>query len=114
MVLSLPFELCGAPEKDFEIIFENVLTLRQKDGIFSLTFQNEEVSGGRTTRNVELSQCKNIRILADASSLEVFLNDGEKVMGSRFYPLEEELVVTCHGLDVCVYELSGMEVKNMF
>lgn len=114
MVLPLPFELCGAPEKDFVIEFENVLTLCQKDGIFSLTFQNEEVSGGRTTRNIELSQCKNIRILADASSLEIFLNDGEKVMGSRFYPLDEELVVTCHGLDVCVYELSSMEVKNMF
>jgi beta-fructofuranosidase len=112
MVLPLPFELCGVPENDFEIEFENVLTLRQKDGVFSLIFHDMEVSGGRTTRNIQLSQCKNIRILADDSSLEVFLNDGEKVMGSRFYPLEEALTVICHNLDCCIYELSGMEVTS--
>ena len=112
MALRQPFELCAKATGDFEIDFENILTLRQKDGIFSLTFLDAEISGGRTTRSAELAQCHEIQVLVDSSSLEIYLNGGEKVLSSRFYPLKEEITVTCHDLSGIVYELSAMEILN--
>ncbi|MBR6478768.1 MAG: glycoside hydrolase family 32 protein [Lachnospiraceae bacterium] len=112
MALRQPFELCAKATGDFEIDFENILTLRQKDGIFSLTFLDAEISGGRTTRNAELAQCHEIQVLVDSSSLEIYLNGGEKVLSSRFYPLKEEITVICHDLSGIVYELSAMEILN--
>ena len=37
------------------------------------------VSAGRSIRFWEVSEIKNVRILADVSSVEVFINDGEAV-----------------------------------
>src|SRR5699024_6379260 len=41
---------------------------------------------GRTVRYVEVDAVKNLRVLADASSLEIFINGGEQVMTTRYYP----------------------------
>lgn len=41
---------------------------------------------GRTSRTAEVQTLKTLRLLIDASSLELFLNDGEQSMTSRFYP----------------------------
>ena len=112
MALAMPFELCGKPQGDFEIEFFDILQVRQKDGIFSLDFEDMEVSGGRTSRNVALPRCEEIRVLVDASSLEIYLNGGEKVLSSRFYPKDSRISLTCHNLDGCIYELSGMEIVN--
>ena len=37
-------------------------------------------------RYVEVDEVKNLKVLADRSSIEVFVNDGEYVFSTRYYP----------------------------
>ncbi|TVP91119.1 glycoside hydrolase family 32 protein [Alkalibacterium sp.] len=45
---------------------------------------------GRSERSVEISDLHTIHVLADTSSLEIFLNDGEHVLSTRVYPKVEK------------------------
>jgi beta-fructofuranosidase len=108
---DLPFELFALVDHDFEIKF-NFLDLRYKNGVFTLAFTDEKAACGRTRRNVKLPQCMDIRIIADTSSMEVYLNGGQRVMSTRFYPQSTEVDVRVNGLNGLVYTLDGMEVKT--
>lgn len=56
-----------------------------KDGL--LTFSLDPSCGyGRTTRTAVVPTLHNLRLLVDHSSLELFLNGGERVLSARFYP----------------------------
>lgn len=44
---------------------------------------------GRSERSVEIKDLKQIHVIADTSSLEIFLNDGEYVLSTRVYPKQE-------------------------
>ena len=48
--------------------------------------KNDSVSAGRKSRRCTVKELLNVRILADVSSVEVFLNDGEQVFSTRYYP----------------------------
>lgn len=54
-------------------------------GIFSLSFTGS-AGYGRTIRKARLRQLDELRIFADSSAVEVYLNAGELVFSSRFYP----------------------------
>ncbi|MGO1919143.1 MAG: glycoside hydrolase family 32 protein, partial [Alkalibacterium gilvum] len=41
---------------------------------------------GRSERSIEIKDLTEIHLIADTSSVEIFLNDGEYVMSSRVYP----------------------------
>ena len=41
---------------------------------------------GRTIRKAKLDSFQNVRILMDVSLVEVYFNDGELVMTTRYYP----------------------------
>lgn len=43
-------------------------------------------------RYVEVDEVKDLKILADRSSVEVFLNDGEYVFSTRYYPENYKLL----------------------
>lgn len=59
-------------------------TLEHRDGILTLTM-DEEAGAGRRNRNACVEQVKDIRILADTSAVEIYVNQGEVVFSSRFY-----------------------------
>ncbi|MBR6401505.1 MAG: glycoside hydrolase family 32 protein [Firmicutes bacterium] len=107
---DLPFELSALVEHDFEIRF-GFLEMRYKNGIFTLEFTNDNVGCGRTKRSVKLPQCMDIRIIADTSSMEVYLNGGQRVMSTRFYPASTDVDVRASGISGLIYTLGGMEVK---
>ena len=52
----------------------------------------EEISGKR-----KVSELNNIRILADTSAVELYLNDGEIVFSTRYYPDREDLQLKVKG-----------------
>ena len=58
-------------------------------GIFSLEFLNEESGCGRKIRRTELSSLESVRLVMDESLIEVYLNGGEKVFTSRYYPADD-------------------------
>ena len=61
-------------------------------GIFTLSFTGS-AGYGRTTRKAKLDKLDNLQVFVDSSAIEVYLNKGELVFSSRFYPKSP-----CHDL----------------
>lgn len=84
--------------------------LKAERGMLALTIR--EGGCGRTRRTVPAGSIRNLRILADASALELFLNDGETVLSTRWYPGGENRTLTLEGEGHAeVYSLNPMRVK---
>lgn len=79
------FDLELQPEKGpVKVVLSDVFALEYRDGILTLTM-DEEAGAGRRIRNACVEQVKDIRILADTSAVEIYVNQGEVVFSSRFY-----------------------------
>lgn len=109
----LPFELCGKTLGEFEITFDKAVKLQYDGKIFRLEFTDKTVGRGRTARNAEIPNCKDIRIIADMSSLEIYLNGGRKVISTRFYPENDFITLSLRGISADIYKLKGMEVNYL-
>ncbi len=85
---ALPLEICGEPTADFTITLDGKLELRfgKANQLFTMEFSDEKYGCGRGTRNAVVANVRSIRLIADMSSIEVYLNGGETVMSTRFYP----------------------------
>ena len=73
----------------FRAALAEALVLEYTDGRFEMRFLSRDkgsASAGRGLRYVELERLESVRILADVSSVEVFLNNGEYVFTTRYYP----------------------------
>ncbi len=67
-----------------------LLTLSRAEEKVALTlFLTEAAGRGRKQRKVLLKELRNLRIVIDESLAEIYLNDGETVMTTRFYASEE-------------------------
>lgn len=111
--LSGPFMLEGYPvydltvesisENKFRAVLADELVLEYTGGRFEMRFLNQDkasASAGRGLRYVELERLENVRILADVSSVEVFLNSGEYVFSTRYYPDKSCICVEAEGAEV--------------
>ena len=67
------------------ICFNQELQITYGHGVVSMEFLNNTGSG-RTIRKAKLDGLQNVRILMDVSLMEVYFNDGELVMTTRYYP----------------------------
>lgn len=77
---------------------------------FIMEFENKDLGAGRTIRRVELKACDSMEVYVDTSAVEVYLNGGEKVMGTRFYPDSTEISVEIEGLPAnAKVKISSME-----
>jgi beta-fructofuranosidase len=109
---ELPFYFASlAPLDKFTLVFEDMLEMSFGDGIFMLRFTNNEIGSGRDVRRVRLGRFTGIEIIADKSSLEIYLNGGEKVMSTRFYPPDTAVKIRGEGIGGSVYRLKGMEME---
>ena len=93
----------------FKVILSDELILDYKDGKFQMHFTSREktsVSAGRSLRYVEVKEVKNLKILADASSVEVFVNDGEYVFSTRYYPEEYKVQAEANGAQITFASIS--------
>ena len=106
--VTLPCDFCLEAEKEFRLDFGDLLTLSRKDGVVTLRFLDEKAGGGRTVRKALCPDGNSVRILADTSSLEIYLNGGEVVLGTRFYPEDTEITVNVSGAGGTVYEMNPM------
>lgn len=108
--IKAPFELFGNVNGEFEITLNNTLVLSYDKKVFRLKFEDKTQGCGRRIRNAEIEGCKNIRVIADISSLEIFLDGGRRVLSTRFYPDDVNIKVSAHGIELNGYNLNGMEV----
>jgi beta-fructofuranosidase len=75
----------GDEEEKWEVIIGDGLTLTYDEGIFRMEL-TEAVGCGRTIRRLQVPDIQFMRILVDCSVAEIYLNDGELVLTTRFYP----------------------------
>ena len=110
---KLPFCFASAAcEDSFSLRLSDAVELRAENGVFSLKFPDERAGGGRDIRRVKIGECRSLEVIADMTSLEIFLNGGEKVMSTRFYPDETALTVAADGITGIIHELAEMRVMT--
>lgn len=84
-------ELDNPSSEDVTVTIADGLMLEyeKENGLFTIKFLNEQIGCGRKQRTASLDSCVGIRVLVDSSCMEVFLNGGETVFTTRFYPETE-------------------------
>lgn len=93
----------------FRIFIEDAL-ITYESGILSLKFTGK--SGyGRDIRKVRCGRIKDINIIVDSSSLEIFADGGRYVMSSRFYP-DSYPSVKAEGCEAVIRGIRPVEVKG--
>ena len=103
------FDLTAAPTGDFVLTIANGLTLTYTEAnrTCTLHFTDAAIAAGRTERKTVLdAPCRSLRVVGDASSLEIFLNDGAAVLSTRYYPAAGKVAVQLCGAGSTLYPLS--------
>lgn len=97
--IQLPALFFGRTQGSYSMAFDNRLNLGYDSDkkLFTLEFTDNAYGGGRTVRKAEIESCHDIRIIADMSSLEIYLGGGETVFSTRFYPDGERLKISLNG-----------------
>lgn len=111
LTVEVPLEIIGSTNKDFSLKTD-VFDLSYDENTFTIEFKDMKASGGRRIRRVKLKNLHSIRILADTSSLEIYLNNGERVMSTRFYPENTDIKILVSGFKGSIYNLNGINVKG--
>lgn len=103
----LPFELDGEPADSFSITLDGKLELDfdKEKKLFTMKFTDEKYGCGRTVRNAEIDNVRNIRVIADMSSIEVYINDGETLMSTRIYPDNDSVKLKVNGFEAQVWDI---------
>lgn len=95
-------------ENQFNAVLGEELILEYRDSRFEMRFINpskDNASGGRTIRYQEIETLNNVTILTDVSTCEVFVNDGEYVFSTRFYPENYGLQIQADEAKIKMWEL---------
>ena len=93
---DLVLEEINVTGSSFQISMGGQMIFKYENNIAELGFS--EVSGaGRTKRRAKTGELKNIRLLADTSAVELYLNDGETVFSTRYYPDRDDLQLKIMG-----------------
>ena len=103
------FDLTASPAGNFVLTIANGLTLTytEADRTCTLRFTDAAIAAGRTERKAVLdAPCRSLRVVGDASSLEIFLNDGAAVLSTRYYPAAGKVAVQLCGAGSTLYSLS--------
>lgn len=102
-------EHCSAKKKEIQLSED--ISVYWQGGVFILQFLND--SGcGRRVRKAKIDELRNIRILKDVSMLEIYINDGEYVFTTRYYP--KVVIQTVLNIKGCtgatLWKMKAMEV----
>lgn len=86
---------------------ETVLSYKKKDEMFILNIDKSGIKpkGERRTKISLIDNKLNLRIFVDKCSIEVFINNGEKVMTSLIYPSKDAVRIKAFSKEECNIEL---------
>ena len=87
-------EITEAIPGNFQIIIEKECEIVYTDGMMEIRF-NGKIGAGRTVRRAKVKELEQIQILADTSILEVFVNGGETVFTTRYFPENSSRTIEC-------------------
>jgi len=97
------------------ISFGDFLTLTFDGECAKLAFSDMSKSGDRKLRQAPIADVKNVRILVDTSVLEIFVNDGAYVFGTRYFE-ESDTLTLSHDLKAksqVVYPMDEVTVNYL-
>ena len=103
------FELAAAPEGSFSLTVAEGLTFSYDEASRTafLRFADPALGGGRDQRTLALdAPCRSVQVLADVSSLEIFLNGGAAVFSTRYYPQPGPVSLRLEGVSGTVWPLA--------
>ena len=87
---DLVLEEIALTGSSFQISMGGQMLFRYENGTAEIGFPG--VTGaGRKVRKAQINELRNIRFLVDTSAAEIYLNDGETVFSTRYYPDREDL-----------------------
>lgn len=95
-------------DDQFHAVLSENLIARYENNRFEIKFinnRNNKVSCGRKCRSAEIDHLTDVRILADESSVEIFVNDGAYVFSTRYYPEEPGICIEAEGADIRLYRI---------
>ena len=103
---GLPFEINASEFTDNVSVSVSgaEITWNKESCVLSLHFTNGE-GYGRTERKIRIASLDSLRIIADVSSLEIYVNGGRYVMSTRFYPEHRQVKVSVEGASASVNTL---------
>lgn len=81
------------------------LRLTFAEGTFTMELTDSAAGFGRSVRRAEVEALHSVRVLGDASSVEVFLNGGETVLTTRYYPAPDCRTARMQGAQGTLYAL---------
>lgn len=96
--------------KDLNICIGEDVRIQWQNGLLHVTM-SDHAGCGRTERILKIPDLKKMQMFMDASSLELFFNDGEQVMTSRYYPHSAPSVVINGQVEGVQYELHPMNFQ---
>ncbi|MBQ8246943.1 MAG: glycoside hydrolase family 32 protein [Lachnospiraceae bacterium] len=102
--------ICGSSQR-IEIQLSEDILFSWQAGVFILQFLND--SGcGRQVHKAKISELRNIRILKDVSMHEIYINDGEYVFTTRYFPKDTlRTMLKLKGCDGAkLWKMKAMEV----
>lgn len=95
-------------DDQFHAVLAENLIVKYENNRFEIKFinnKNNKVSCGRKCRSAEIDHLTDVRILADESSVEIFVNDGAYVFSTRYYPEEPGICIEAEGADIRLYRI---------
>ena len=101
-------DITGIRNNSFRAVVGEELVLEYRDGRFEMRFADQAkdaVSGGRSLRYRRMEELRSVKILADVSSVEVFINGGEYVFSTRYYPKKYRFCVEAEGAEIVFNEI---------
>lgn len=110
--LSMPFDVEAHAQGDFTLTLAHGLCLARTGETVTLTFTDDALGGGRTTRTAFVPNCRTVRAIVDRSSVEIYLNGGACVFATRFYPPNDSISLQTTGLTGTIWHMNGLEVTH--
>lgn len=100
------------------IIIRDGCEFSWKDGLLELSFTGSEdikkAGAGRDVRRARVKKLERVQLFVDTSSIEIFINDGEVVFSTRYFPEADKntLKIKSDGSDIRLFELGSFTIKR--
>lgn len=104
------FDMVCRTEETGRLVIRGSAVIEWQQG--RLRLQLDDCGAGRTERVAQVESVQSLRVLADASSLEIFVNDGEQVLSTRYYPAPGARGVVLSGVEAEIWEMGALQITQ--
>ena len=96
-----------------KVVLADIFKLEYRDGILVLEM-DQQAGAGRRTRKACIEELRSIRILADTSAAEIYVNEGDAVFSVRFYGkgTKHRLKIEAEGFRGGIWKLEKMSITR--